>query len=211
MTTIVTRASNGAPLTNTQMDTNLTNLNNNKLELSGGTVTGQIKGITPVAAEDLTRKDYVDTMLPKAGGTMSGRLYAQQGLDTKVGVTSPVAGDGNIYSGTWTATASNFVNVTSAPFNSGSGIYLRVGNVVYFKATWFVTPTASGQCSWNFNLPVNSSLTHFWELTGTGFTGNAPQLLVNVTTPGSNAGKAGFQAPSSAGTYVSIHGMYAVV
>jgi len=30
------------------------------LLLAGGTVTGQIKGITPVAAEDLTRKDYVD-------------------------------------------------------------------------------------------------------------------------------------------------------
>jgi len=34
MTTIVTRASNGAPLTNTQMDTNLTNLNNDKIETS---------------------------------------------------------------------------------------------------------------------------------------------------------------------------------
>lgn len=34
MTTIVTRLSNGAPLTNTQMDTNLTNLNTDKLESS---------------------------------------------------------------------------------------------------------------------------------------------------------------------------------
>ena len=31
------------------------------LLLSGGTVTGQISGITPVAPENLTRKDYVDT------------------------------------------------------------------------------------------------------------------------------------------------------
>lgn len=30
---------------------------------AGDTVTGQIKGITPVAAEDLTRKDYVDTQI----------------------------------------------------------------------------------------------------------------------------------------------------
>jgi len=34
MTTIVTRAGKGAPLTNTQMDTNLTNLNTDKLESS---------------------------------------------------------------------------------------------------------------------------------------------------------------------------------
>jgi len=33
----------------------------NALSRSGGTMTDQIKGIAPVAAEDLTRKDYVDT------------------------------------------------------------------------------------------------------------------------------------------------------
>ena len=33
------------------------------LPKAGGTVTGQIKGITPVADEDLTRKDYVDGLL----------------------------------------------------------------------------------------------------------------------------------------------------
>ena len=31
------------------------------VEKAGDTMTGQLKGITPVAAEDLTRKDYVDT------------------------------------------------------------------------------------------------------------------------------------------------------
>jgi len=49
-------------------------ISNDAILKSGGTATGQIKGITPVAAEDLTRKDYVDTMLPKAGGTMTGPL-----------------------------------------------------------------------------------------------------------------------------------------
>lgn len=33
-----------------------------KLNLTGGTVTGQIKGITPVAAADLVRKDYADAL-----------------------------------------------------------------------------------------------------------------------------------------------------
>jgi len=50
------------------------------LPLTGGTVTGQINGITPVAAANLTRKDYVDTaitnaaFLPLAGGTVTGQV-----------------------------------------------------------------------------------------------------------------------------------------
>ena len=50
------------------------------LPLAGGTVTGQINGITPVAAANLTRKDYVDTavtnaaFLPLAGGTVTGQV-----------------------------------------------------------------------------------------------------------------------------------------
>lgn len=40
MTTIVTRASNGAALSWAQGDQNLINLNNDKLEKSGGTITG---------------------------------------------------------------------------------------------------------------------------------------------------------------------------
>lgn len=42
-----------------------------KLDLAGGTVTGQIKGITPVAPEDLARKDYVDAA---SGGGYKGAL-----------------------------------------------------------------------------------------------------------------------------------------
>lgn len=34
--------------------------------LTGATFTGQVKGITPVSAEDLTRKDYVDTNMVNA-------------------------------------------------------------------------------------------------------------------------------------------------
>ena len=65
----------------------------NKLSIEGGRVTGQIKGIAPVSNEDLTRKDYVDNLVesnidvlsneieqklteyvPLAGGTMRGQL-----------------------------------------------------------------------------------------------------------------------------------------
>ena len=42
MATIVTRSGKGSPLTNTEVDSNFTNLNTDKLELSGGTLTGNL-------------------------------------------------------------------------------------------------------------------------------------------------------------------------
>jgi hypothetical protein len=42
MSTITTRAGKGSPLTNTEVDTNFTNLNTDKLETSGGTLTGNL-------------------------------------------------------------------------------------------------------------------------------------------------------------------------
>jgi len=42
MATIVTRAGKGSPLTNTEVDNNFTNLNTDKLEKSGGTMTGDL-------------------------------------------------------------------------------------------------------------------------------------------------------------------------
>jgi hypothetical protein len=42
MATIVTRAGKGSPLTNTEVDANFTNLNTDKLEKSGGTMTGDL-------------------------------------------------------------------------------------------------------------------------------------------------------------------------
>lgn len=63
-----------------------------KLNLTGGTMTGQIVGITPVGVGDLCRKDYVDGVIATAaqvsyvdsqdnlklnlsGGTVSGQIY----------------------------------------------------------------------------------------------------------------------------------------
>ena len=42
MSTIVTRAGKGSPLTNTELDSNFSNLNTDKAELSGSTFTGNL-------------------------------------------------------------------------------------------------------------------------------------------------------------------------
>ena len=42
MATLVTRSGKGSPLTHAEVDANFTNLNTDKLELSGGTMTGNL-------------------------------------------------------------------------------------------------------------------------------------------------------------------------
>jgi hypothetical protein len=54
--------------------------------LAGATMTGQLKGIAPVAAEDLTRKDYVDTV-----GDTAVKLTGTQSIaGAKTFTTQPV-------------------------------------------------------------------------------------------------------------------------
>jgi len=64
MTTIVTRAGKGSPLTNTEMDTNLTNLNTNKVEnstlasyatLASPAFSGTPTSVTPVSGDVSTK------------------------------------------------------------------------------------------------------------------------------------------------------------
>lgn len=61
MTTIVTRAGKGSPLTNNEVDQNFTNLNTDKLEASD-------------LASYLTSSAAASTYLPLSGGTLSGNL-----------------------------------------------------------------------------------------------------------------------------------------
>lgn len=76
MTTIVTRAGKGSPLTNTEMDANLTNLNNDKAELSGATFTGAIA--VPAGATGAQAPQAQEVVL-KAGSTMTGALSVPSG------------------------------------------------------------------------------------------------------------------------------------
>jgi len=71
----------------------------NYLPLAGGTVTGQIKGITPVDAADLVRKDYVDAQVASGGmlsavtatggWTWQSGIYEEWGIIAVGGVANP--------------------------------------------------------------------------------------------------------------------------
>ena len=54
MSTIVTRAGKGSPLTNTEVDANFTNLNTDKAELSGATFTGTVTANAGVVVDNFT-------------------------------------------------------------------------------------------------------------------------------------------------------------
>lgn len=85
MTTIVTRVSKGSPLTNTEMDTNLTNLNTDKIETSaiGVTVQGYDATTLKSAAIGSTVQAYdVDTAKTDVKQTFTAQQAPMQGTLT---------------------------------------------------------------------------------------------------------------------------------
>ena len=54
LASVVTRSGKGSPLSNTEMDANLTNLNRDKAELSGATFTGAITANSGISVDNIT-------------------------------------------------------------------------------------------------------------------------------------------------------------
>ena len=196
MTTIVTRAGKGSPLTIAEMDTNLTNLNTDKAEVNsptftgtpsaptaaGGTNTTQIATTAFVQAKTATQTPFtatgniaatnvqsaiaeVDTeKVAKAGDTMTGILSATAGLTIKNAATG--SNDGNVVSGTYTPTISNYLNVASSSV-SGVWNYIRVGNIVTVTGQLSITPTSSSVLtSFYITLPIASAMTSLYQCSG---------------------------------------------
>ena len=184
MTTIVTRAGKGLPLTWNEVDANFTNLNNDKAETtivalkapidsptftgtpaaptavvgtnttqvattafvnseisndallkSGGTATGQIKGITPVSAEDFTRKDYVDGVFSFSSNgyqKFPGGFIVQWGNGTAIGggianANFPIAFTNSCLQLVANSISSNIVMAVNTFDATGYTIYSNLG------------------------------------------------------------------------------------
>jgi len=198
MTTIITRAGKGAPLSWAEVDDNFINLNTDKAELvsptftgvpaaptattgtnttqlattafvqgktatqtpftatgnivatdvqaaiaevdtekvakAGDTMTGQLKGITPVSAEDFTRKDYVDSKSTSDGPA----FYAYGG-------------------GTATAHGSYVVQLISQIFDT---------NAAYDPSTGIFNPQVAGYYSVSLTLNFNAASVVATQLVG---------------------------------------------
>lgn len=102
-----------------------------KLNLAGGTVTGQIKGITPVATSDLTRKDYVDARTQGKvlqAADLTGASYATSTASIPYDDTIPQVTEG------WEP-----MSVSFTPLSATSTMYISVSLPVAIAVTGTLT------------------------------------------------------------------------
>ena len=82
MATIVTRSGKGSPLTNTEVDSNFSNLNSDKAELSGAVFTGAITTNSTFDGRDVAADGAkADAALPRTGGAMTGAITTNSTFD----------------------------------------------------------------------------------------------------------------------------------
>jgi hypothetical protein len=100
------------------------------------------------------------TFFTVASGSTSGSeallLTSGQGVQIyRTAVTSPVAADGNVFSGTYTPSLTNTTNIASS--TAAVCQYMRVGNVVTVSGTVTIDPTATGRIVMGMTLPIASA------------------------------------------------------
>tara|TARA_R110002072_G_scaffold215051_2_gene372170 strand:+ start:1454 stop:1879 length:426 start_codon:yes stop_codon:yes gene_type:complete len=127
MATIVTRSGKGSPLTNTEVDANFNNLNTDKLELSGGAMTGAITTNSTVDGRNVsTDGTKLDTISTNADVTGTANVTAAGALmDSEVTNLAQVkAFDNSDYAtsaqGTKADTAHGWGNHASAGYTTAA-------------------------------------------------------------------------------------------
>ena len=120
MTTITTRQGKGSPLTYEEMDANLTNLNDDKLENSGDTMTGNLtfansgEGIVFSDATSITSADGLDKTYNISAETATGGANVRL-TDGTVNDDVKIAGSGAT---TVSRTDANTITVSSTDTNT---------------------------------------------------------------------------------------------
>lgn len=146
-------------------------------ELTGATFTGQVKGITPVAAEDLTRKDYVDGKAPQVWYTSNTTAQAWSGT------MDVVSWSPNLAAGTYIVTAGLDAGTTVDTPNSE--LYLTlIFNAALVRQTRFFQTTQNLKAMPSLFLQhrlvhPGGALNFTLRLSGTG----GGFLVANATSP----------------------------
>lgn len=139
---------------------------------------GAVTGILPVARGGTGAASFTSTRILKGNGTgaLTTSSIADNGssvtIDVGVGfsigrfaVTSPVAADGNLYSGTYTPTLTNVANVTTSIASPLQ--YMRVGNTVTVSGKIDIQPTAlTTSTQLGISLPIASAFTQDYQCGG---------------------------------------------
>ena len=123
-----------------------------------------------------------DALVISNEGTEATRVTSGGGfLISRTAVTSPVANDGNVFSGTYTPSLANTTNITSStPFATQ---YMRVGNVVTVSGRVTIDPTAAGSITLGVSLPIASTFTATGQCNGTAANafGDVIQIISDAT------------------------------
>lgn len=130
MTTIVTRAGKGSPLTNNEMDSNLTNLNNNKVEINNPSTSG-------------TLTHSGDVLLSGSGKRITGDFSNATLANRVMFQTSAVNGNTGLVAipnGTATQTTFSITN-NSDPTNAGVFQCLANTSETRISSAYFGTGT----------------------------------------------------------------------
>jgi hypothetical protein len=193
MATIVTRAGKGSPLTNTEVDDNFTNLNTDKLEKSGGTMTGDLSfGDTKKAifgsGSDL--KIFHDGGNSYIDDTGTGDLYIRGSDNVRIQVGDGAGGyDNAFYALDASETVIYFAgNRTLATTSTGIDV---TGNVVSDGASLdgAVVINESG-ADVDFRIESDTNANAFFVDGATGSVGistSSPQYTTQITSTSANA------------------------
>ena len=184
MTTIVTRSGKGSPLTNTEVDTNFTNLNSAKLEAAVTSVAALTIGTTGTDLSSTvatgTTTPVISLQVPTASATNRGALSAADwttfngkqpaGSYLTTAVTSAVAGTGISVSGATGAVTFANTGVTSIVAGTGISISGSTGAVT-------VTNTVTGASITD----DTTTATAYYPLFSTAVSGSLSAVKVSST------------------------------
>jgi len=141
MSTIVTRAGKGSPLTHVEVDANFTNLDTDKVEKTAAAITGGTINGTTIGATTATTGAF--TTLTSTGGAVNGTIGATTPaagtFTTITGQTEVLKGTGQnllTYSntftnGVWTTTVTVAANSTTDPFGGSTASTITSTNQTY--------------------------------------------------------------------------------
>jgi len=134
MTIIVTRAGKGSPLTNTEMDTNLINLNTGKVETTGNETIAGIKTFTSAIAGDITGNAATAT-------TATTATTAEACTGNAATATFANASSGTFLKADPTATAFTKTGAGAASIKAGTIVDVAGTTITFTSATAITMPT----------------------------------------------------------------------
>ena len=195
MSTITLRATKGSPLTNTEVDSNFSNLNNDKLEATYAGAMNSLTGGTSIATlGTVTAGTWNATVVAGAYGgtgvantgktiTLGGNLTTSGAFATTLTVTGatsvtlPTSGTLATTTGTMAAGATWNGNVIGTAYG-GTGVANGSNNTITFSGNYTLGLTLSGNTS--VTLPASGTLS---TLAGAETLTNKTLTSPTLTTP----------------------------